>query len=169
MVTPLVLVKPRPEHAAAWAKWRRQPEAQRYNPFEDHAIELLEQRLSILAGGFLPGIEDAGWIAEVDEKAVGLFALKINWRMQTATIGYHLDETLHGQGLGTEMVRSGLSLVWERSPLRKLTATIHAGNLPSKRVVEKLGFAHEGTRVGEWFLHGEVVDVDAYAIFRPSS
>lgn len=169
MPSPFVLVSPRPDHALAWKRWRQQSAAQRFNPFEDHSVELLEQRLALLAAGFVVGLEDAGWIAEVDGRAAGLFALKINWRMQTATVGYHLDEALHGQGLGTNLLRSGLSMVWERSPLRKVTATIHAENLASKRVVEKLGFVHEGTRKGEWLLHDEVVDVDAYAIFRPHS
>ncbi len=165
--TQLELVTPCPAHAPLWAAWRAQKDAQAFNPFALHTLELLEQRLELMAGGFVPGVEDAGWIAEVDGTAAGLFALRVNWRMMTATVGYHLDASVHRRGLGTALVRLGLERVWQESDIRKVTATIHAGNVASKRVVEKTGFHHEGTRQREWVINDTIVDVEAYAVFRP--
>ncbi len=40
-------------------------------------------------------------------------------------------------------------------------------NEASKRVIEKLGFVHEGTKRDDAFINGEYLDREVYAVLRP--
>jgi ribosomal-protein-alanine N-acetyltransferase len=55
-------------------------------------------------------------------------------------IGYGLATSAHGRGLGTEAV--GVLTTWvEQQPgVRRITADALVGNVPSRRVLERLGF-----------------------------
>lgn len=50
--------------------------------------------------------------------------------------------------------------------LHRVSATIVEPDVASKRVVEKLGFVHGGTKRNDAFLDGEYVDWDVYAVLR---
>ncbi|MCO5993484.1 GNAT family N-acetyltransferase [Actinoallomurus rhizosphaericola] len=56
-------------------------------------------------------------------------------------IGYGLGAPWRSQGYGTEAIRGLLSRLEESPAYRGVTAEVHEGNLPSRRLLERLGFA----------------------------
>jgi [ribosomal protein S5]-alanine N-acetyltransferase len=65
-------------------------------------------------------------------------------RSKRVTIGYIIDPSRHRQGIATEAVSAMLDFCFGELHLHRVQALIHPDNTPSKRLVEKLGFRHEG-------------------------
>ena len=61
-------------------------------------------------------------------------------------VGYFLRRSAWGNGFATEACRRVLQFAFEESPLNEVVATFEAGNEGSRRVLEKSGFTHRGTR-----------------------
>jgi ribosomal-protein-alanine N-acetyltransferase len=105
--------------------------------------------------------------AEVDDMAAGLahyWAVEraadravfgacdlsdIDWRHRRAEVGFVLGRDAWGQGYGLEAMRA---VVDHAAALgfKRLWARTHAGNEPSQRLLERLGFESEG------FLRGHI-------------
>ncbi len=64
--------------------------------------------------------------------------------MQSATIGYWIDEQVAGRGLTGEAVVGLMSYAFESLGLHRVEIAIVPRNTASIRVVEKLGLRHEG-------------------------
>jgi RimJ/RimL family protein N-acetyltransferase len=56
-------------------------------------------------------------------------------------IGYGLGAPWRSQGYGTEAIRGLLDRLTELPDCRQVTAEVHEGNLPSRRLLERLGFS----------------------------
>ena len=67
-------------------------------------------------------------------------------------IGYGLAAPSRGRGLGTEAVRAMAEWLAAQPGVRVLTADVEVGNVASRRLLERLGFALTGTRGGQWQL-----------------
>lgn len=65
--------------------------------------------------------------------------------LQTAHIGYWVDEALAGQGIMPEAVVALLQYAFEQLHLHRIEINIVPRNQASRRVVEKLGLRYEGT------------------------
>ncbi len=63
-----------------------------------------------------------------------------------AEVGYWLDRRHWGQGLATEALQTLVRWGFEVRGLHRVEATVMAGNLASRRVLEKAGFRWEGRR-----------------------
>lgn len=90
----------------------------------------------------------------------------IDKRRGWANLGYWIHPDHQGEGYATEAARLALAHGFEELRLHRISATIIARNDPSKRVVKKLGFAHEGTKRDDAFIHGKHVDREVYALLR---
>lgn len=88
----------------------------------------------------------------------------IDERRGWANLGYRVHPDHRGQGYATEATRLVVSHGFDELRLHRISATIVASNTPSKRVVEKLGFVHEGTKRDDAFLDGTYVDREVYAV-----
>lgn len=62
-------------------------------------------------------------------------------------IGYIFDDTVWGKGYATEASMAVINFAFGEIGLEKLYATIRPENLPSIKVVERLGFKHESEYV----------------------
>jgi ribosomal-protein-alanine N-acetyltransferase len=77
-------------------------------------------------------------------------------RNKRVAIGYLVDSAHCRQGLATEAVSAMIRFCFQDLSLHRLQAFIHPDNSPSRGLIEKLGFRHEGLlrenlRVGdEW-------------------
>ena len=60
-----------------------------------------------------------------------------------ASLGYAIDERHAGRGIGTAAVAGVVAIAWEEG-LHRVQAAVMPGNAASKRVLEKVGFRHEG-------------------------
>ena len=82
-----------------------------------------------------------------NKKLIGGFGLsKIDKVQGTATIGYWLNETYHGKGLGTEALSELIKFAFDKLKLRRLNASVFTGNPSSGKLLEKFGAKKEGLK-----------------------
>ena len=74
-----------------------------------------------------------------------------------AEVGFLLSAAFHGRGYGSESLRAVCQAAFSLG-FRRLTATVTAGNLASKAVLEKVGFVQEETRRASYYLNGRWQD-----------
>ena len=78
-------------------------------------------------------------------------------------LGYRLARSAWGRGLATEGARAMIAHAFTVPDVERVVAATMAVNEPSRRVLEKVGFRHTDTYVGEWdepvpgWERGEVV------------
>lgn len=98
---------------------------------------------------------------EGDVSLVGKVALSGIHRasFQSAFLGYWTDQASCGRGFATEAVSAALAFAFGPLGLHRVQAAIMPRNDPSLRVVDKVGFRHEGTAkhylniAGRWEDH----------------
>lgn len=88
----------------------------------------------------------------------------IRWRTQTAEMGYWLDPDHHGRGYTTEAATLLLEHGFDQMGLHRVHAHVFAFNEPSRRLLEGLGFRHEGTLREHAFIDGERTDVQVFGL-----
>jgi RimJ/RimL family protein N-acetyltransferase len=99
------------------------------------------------------------------DKPLGDISLApIDERRDWANLGYRIHPDHQGEGAATEAASLLVTHGFEELALHRISATIAAPNEASKRVVEKLGFVHEGTKRDDEFIQGEYVDREIYAV-----
>ena len=108
------------------------------------------------------------WAITRSGEVIGLVGLVFNAEHRIALLGYgiHLDH--RGLGLTGEAVRAVLNEAFAVYPqLARVTANTDARNHSSSRLLDKLGFTHEGTlRSGGVTAKGESVDGAIYGLLR---
>lgn len=83
---------------------------------------------------------------------------------QQVKIGYTLSREYQGQGYATEAVRCILDYLFHDLKKHRVTVTIDPCNVPSIKLVERLGFRKETHFVESLFVNGKWVDDVVYAI-----
>ena len=83
---------------------------------------------------------------------------------QSGVIGYWVDEAMAGRGLVPEAVVVTLRFAFETISLHRVEIAIIPRNLPSRRVVEKLGIREEGVALRFLEIDGVWEDHVRYAI-----
>lgn len=83
---------------------------------------------------------------------------------RSAEVSYWVDERLAGRGIAPTALAMGADHCFMKLGLHRLEAGIQPENTASRRVVEKLGFRDEGTRIGLVHINGAWRDHVCYAI-----
>lgn len=153
--------------AEVWS-WQRLPAVTEWMPrlatdqeaFTAHFVSHLDvTAVASLAGRIVASakiaVSDAWAQAEVAEQARG----------QLCELGWALDPSLHGQGLGTELAAELLATAFDGLGVRRVVAYCFADNIPSWKVMEKIGMRREAHLKAE-SLHrsGAWVDGLAYGL-----
>lgn len=73
---------------------------------------------------------------------------------KTCIIGYKIDHNMQHQGYGYKMLNAALKIMVTDWEMHRIEAYISPNNLPSQRLVDKLGFISEGTAYSYVKLHG---------------
>lgn len=89
-----------------------------------------------------------------------------NVHFRTAELGYYLNEKYWGKGVMTESVKLLCCKLFSETDLLRIYAEPFACNIGSRRVLEKAGFAYEGTMRKGAIKDGEVIDMVLYAMIR---
>lgn len=126
---------------AVW--WLREANAMRA-PLEHFAIEI--------------GGEACG--------GIGLGKLEDSVYVHTRALGYWLGQAHWGKGIMTRAVGPFSEYAFKEFELERLEASVFAWNPASARVLEKNGFALEGTLRHRIFKDGQFVDTWLYARLR---
>lgn len=86
--------------------------------------------------------------------------------LQSATLGYFIDERENGNGYATEATILALRFAFEHAKLHRVEAGTLPENERSMRVLRKAGFRHEGTAVRLLEIDGAWRDHEVFAITR---
>lgn len=103
-------------------------------------------------------VKDTGQIAG----AIGLSGITRSAAacgVRTAEIGYWANPETRGRGYVTEGVREVVRWAFEELRLGRVTWQAFDGNVPSRRVMEKVGFTIVGLQRGSHAHHGTVRDM----------
>lgn len=73
-------------------------------------------------------------------------------------VGFILCPDLWGQGLAGEAVARALRYAFDDLNLERIEADVDPRNSPSQRLLERLGFQHEGLMRERWRVAGEIQD-----------
>ena len=115
------------------------------------ATTLVMEHEGRVVGDLMIRIEDAWAQAEVRDRA----------RASQAELGWVLDPAYGGRGLATEAVAELLRICFEDLGLRRVTALCFADNVPSWRLMERLGMRREAHNLAE-SLHRTRGWIDGY-------
>jgi RimJ/RimL family protein N-acetyltransferase len=86
--------------------------------------------------------------------------------LRSAALTYILAESAWGHGYATEAARALLRWAFDTLDLNRVQAEADTRNVASRRVLEKLGFVHEGTLREDCVVNGEVSDSDVFGLLR---
>jgi len=101
-----------------------------------------------------------------DDRLIGRIALSnvVRGPWQNGTMGYWIDLAANGRGHATNAVHLACRFAFEHAGLHRVQPAIMPRNARSRRVVEKVGFRHEGTAMRYLKIAGVWEDHDIYAL-----
>ncbi|MGD1997422.1 MAG: GNAT family N-acetyltransferase [Candidatus Dependentiae bacterium] len=137
-----------------------------WQPYETIADtqKMLDESISDYRKG-----KKAAWI--VEEKHSGEMvgtARFVMWypRDQRAVLGWSIDSPYWGYGYGTECARMLIEYGAKYLNINRMQAIVRLDNAASRRVAIKAGMSHHARLRDHWFLKGEWLTFDQYAILR---
>jgi RimJ/RimL family protein N-acetyltransferase len=90
----------------------------------------------------------------------------IDHRQRRAELGFLFNRAWWGNGYAFEAMTAVVDYAFETLELERLWARMHAGNEGSRRLLERLGFAYEGTLRGHTVRDGARRDCLVYGSLR---
>jgi RimJ/RimL family protein N-acetyltransferase len=150
-------------------KMDKQEETQKFlggikNKTREERIKFLEKKASKFEDGHAGSLT----ICLKDGTPIGFSGLNIDEDNNNAEISYIFDEDYSGKGYCTEVSRKLIEVGFNILDLNKIYADTIEGNEGSKKVLEKLGFKHEGTRRKQVYVNtfGEYRDFLDYGLLK---
>ena len=98
--------------------------------------------------------------------SIGIFPCSDVYR-KSAELGYWLAEEYWNMGIMTEAVRQICSKAFKMFDIVRIYAEPFAHNFGSRKVLEKAGFAFEGTMKSGVYKNGQTFDYCMYALLKP--
>ena len=136
------------EHAAAWVSYTKT-----FGVAQQHLC-IIDELTGDAVGGI--GIETQADVFHVSS--------------HRAEVSFWLGRAARGKGVAARALELFLHHVWSVFPcVTRLASRVVSTQGPAKRVLDKAGFAREGTLRGDWFRAGELRDVDVYALLKDLS
>ncbi len=140
----LILRTPRPEDAPAMLAIRNSGYVRQYNPMKPWDLPRMEKQIAEeIASGLAFYIDEkpdgpliGGIWLEPDELRYGPVAF---------TVSYYLSEEAAGRGYMGEALAAALPYAFSQLDAQLVSARVFTPNRASVRLLEKLGFTHEGT------------------------
>lgn len=161
----------REEDAATFAAYRSDPDVARYQDWDPPVTLEQARRFTRAMAAARPGTPGEWYQIALARKADGAvvgdcaFHIYSEDRLQ-AEIGYTLARAYQGQGYAAEAVRRLLAYLFDEMGLHRVRATCDVDNLPSVRLLERLGLRREAHfRENIWFK-GQWGSEYVYALLR---
>jgi len=104
-----------------------------------------------------------------DKRVIGTCGYEL-WYVDhfRAEMGYSLSPSYWNNGYMTEALKEIVAFGYENIGLHKIEAMVHPFNLPSIRVLEKLGFHNEARLCEHVYMRDQFVDIDLYVKLSPA-
>lgn len=91
---------------------------------------------------------DFGIALKEDNKIIGMISItEIDLFHEYATIGYWLGEKYWHKGYAYEALKAIIVFAFTKVKLRRINITVSEKNKSSNKLIKKIGFTYEGTRV----------------------
>lgn len=151
--------------ANAQALWMvlQQPDLRTYQDLPNLGAQAFSELVARRPRRLHPGASGRfEWLIQVtgSRKPVGWISLRIADRdLGTGEIGYSIVREARGKGVAFEAVRALLDEAFDRAGLSRINAYCVPENAPSRRLLERLGFAFEGVLPHGATVSGTPVDV----------
>ena len=112
--------------------------------------------------------EQNNYCIEVNQEAVGniSFSRGIDVERYNAELGYWLAEPYWGKGIMTQMLVLAIRSYFSHTDVIRVYANVYAGNMPSMRVLEKVGFRKCGIHRNAYFKNGNFLDCHCYELLK---
>lgn len=115
-----------------------------------------------------PSKKDLVFVILYHDVFAGLIGFRDTDQVNLKTeIGYWLSEDLQKKGIVTEAVKAVCHYAFNRLKINRIKIRCATGNLPSKRIPQRLGFHLEGIeREGEILNGNQFVDLEVYSLLK---
>ncbi|MBX0321626.1 GNAT family N-acetyltransferase [Halomicroarcula sp. F13] len=114
-----------------------------------------------------PDADDVHFLICADGAPVGTVGLRgVDSRAGTGELGYYLAADAWGHGYATDAARTLVEYAFTELRLHRVHARAFADNEGSRRVLEKVGFEHEGVLRDHWYRRGGHADVHLYGLLE---
>jgi ribosomal-protein-alanine N-acetyltransferase len=133
-----------------------------FTEIED-ALSLIERRRQRFEVG--RGIR-WGIVHQQDNILIGSCGFGWDKEAQGAEVGYELAKNFWRQGIMTEALQALLQFGFAEVGLQFVIAEVMLGNLPSKKLLEKLGFQNQGVLKQHGFWKGQHHDLEQFVLKR---
>jgi RimJ/RimL family protein N-acetyltransferase len=147
-----------------WMRWAENP--------RDFTPESMEIRTRHVMASFIlrEGIELTGIEAATGTAVIWCGLHDIDWQGRQCDCGYWVRKSAQRRGIATEAANALVRYAFAALGMRRVGLTHSAGNEPSRRIAEKLGFSLEGVQRGANILPGgKSADRLCYARFDLTS
>lgn len=122
----------------------------------DRFAQLWQEQSGVRWGMFLTG----------STELIGMAGFNSFSKGHKGAIVYLLLPEYQGRGLAMEAIREVLRYGFSELELRRIEAEVLPGNKPSERVLDKLGFRHEGL-LRQWLAwNGGFHDINMYSLLK---
>jgi ribosomal-protein-alanine N-acetyltransferase len=106
-------------------------------------------------------------VAPESGKVVGMvFLHSLNKHHKRAELSFNVARSHWKRGIATEAARQVLRFAFTQMGLNRIEATCMPANAASRRVLEKLGFTHEGRSRRSHRRHDGFHDMELFALLR---
>lgn len=106
-----------------------------------------------------------------NEKVIGEFGFSniIRGAFDSCFLGYQVDKNEHNNGYITEALEAGIKFIFSEKKLHRIEAHVMPRNMPSIKVLKKLGFEEEGYSKNYLKINGEWEDHLRFALLNHSA
>ncbi|HDR2864474.1 TPA: GNAT family N-acetyltransferase [Enterobacter asburiae] len=124
---------------------------------EDRSVADIREAFDSRLAPWEPG--SAQWLCLVVRDAASQTPLGVTGYIHReddcAEVGFLFAPSAQGKGYGFESLRALCDFAFNQGGIRRLTATVTAGNIASRALLEKSGFRLEGELRESYFLSGQ--------------
>ncbi len=155
--------------AVLWQKWDIDPEVQAFMPEPFNEVQDIEEQYKYIdeceadEEGFYWSIETK------DGLTIGTLALtEISSYHEVADLGIVIgDKNYRGKGVATEVLATLVSYAFEHLNISRISAEIEEGNVPMRKVLERVGFKEDGLFESARIKNKQRITVRYFGIIKP--
>ena len=104
------------------------------------------------------------YVVEFQNQLAGTMGFGNPSRDNSVDVGYWLREDLRGRGIMTRCVSALINKAIVEMGIHRIVIRAATANLSSLRILERLGFVHEGTMRATGYVNGEYMDLEIYSM-----
>ena len=143
-------------YLAEWMAWP--PHLKELSVYEDYIKDCLHK--------YADGKSLICFIFYQDQPAGCIGFNTIDHDLRKVEIGYWLSQNLQGNGIVARCSKHLIQFAFERLNMDKVEIPVSEGNIPSRKVCERLGFVREGLITNAENLNGRLMDHVYYGLSR---